>query len=271
MLERIVYGAPFFILIAARCFSLMMTLPLFSMRTVPRIAKLALTGYLSYLLLPQVNMSSYLPYIGSDGAFSLSFFLLLAGEVLIGIITGFYVNIIFTAFSTAGQFFAFQMGFSASEVYDALSQVENPLMGQFFNLIAMLLFLQNRGAQLLFSSGLVSSFSTMNALNIVTAAGRGEIVVFMLSGLTKLFADAFIIALPIMGVLLLISVTMGILGKAAPQMNLLSEGFPLMILLSFFIITNLMNVLCDFFINSINSGFFNLQNLMTFFRSEGGQ
>ncbi|WP_149554229.1 flagellar biosynthetic protein FliR [Treponema pectinovorum] len=271
MLEKIVYAAPFFILVAARCFSLILTMPLFSMRTVSRIAKLALTGYLAYLLLPQVDMSSYRTYIGNDGAFSLNFILLVAGEVLIGITTGFYVSIIFAAFSTAGQFFAFQMGFSASEVYDALSQVENPLMGQFFNLIAMLLFLQNHGAQLLFSRGLISSFSTMNALNIVTAAGRNEIVSFMLSGLTKLFADAFVIALPVMGVLLLVSITTGILGKAAPQMNLLSEGFPIMILLSFFIITNLMNVLSDFFMNAFNSGFYNLQNLMAFFRGSGGQ
>ncbi len=269
MLEQIVLKSPFFLLVCGRCFSLLMTMPLFSMRTIPRIAKLALTFYMAYLILPHVDMNQYESYINSNLVFSLEYILLLGGEVLIGIIIGFYVNVIFTAFSTAGQFFAFQMGFSASEVYDALSQVENPLMGQFFNLIAMLLFLQNQWTQRLFGGALVSSFSTMNSLNIVIAAGQNKIISFMILSLSKLFADAFIIALPIMGTLLLISITTGILGKAAPQMNLLSEGFPIMILLAFFVITNLMGVLCNFFMNSFSSGFAILQNLFAYFRTGG--
>ena len=134
MLETLVLRAPFYLLVAGRCFALLLTLPLFSMRTIPRMAKVAIAGYMAFLIYPQVDFVSYQPYMTSDGVFNLNYLLLLAGEVLIGVITGFYVNIIFTAFSTAGQFFAFQMGFSASEVYDSLSQVENPLMGQFFNL-----------------------------------------------------------------------------------------------------------------------------------------
>lgn len=271
MLERIVLQAPLFLLVAARCFAMVMTMPLFSMRSIPRIAKIALTGYMAYMIVPNVDMSSYMPYISGDGAFSLSYIMLLAGEALIGIIIGFYVNIIFSAFSAAGQFFAFQMGFSASEVYDALSQVENPLMGQFFNLIAMLLFLQNQWAQRLFGGALVASFETMNSLKVVIAAGQNEIIRFMLSSLTSLFGNAFIIALPIMGALLLVSITTGILGKAAPQMNLLSEGFPVMILFSFFIIMSLMGVLCNYFMNAFNSGFEILQNLFAFFRESGGR
>lgn len=271
MLEQIVWQAPFFLLVAVRCFALIMTMPLFSMRTISRVAKIALTGYMAYLIFPHIDAKIYLPYIAENAAFSLGYILILVGEALIGVITGFFVSIIFSAFSTAGQFFAFQMGFSASEVYDALSQVENPLMGQFFNLIAMLIFLQGHWAQLLFGKGLAASFQTMNAMNIVMAAGRQEIITFLLSSLTRLFACAFVIALPIMGILLLVSITTGILGKAAPQMNLLSEGFPVLILLSFFIIMSLMGSLCDYFISSFASGFSILESLFAFFRNSGGQ
>ncbi len=270
MLERIVLLAPFYLLVCARCFALIMTMPLFSMRTISRIAKIALTGYMAYLIFPHVNQEMYLPYISHDGSFSLEYILILAGEAMIGVIMGFFVSIIFNAFSTAGQFFAFQMGFSASEVYDALSQVENPLMGQFFNLIAMLIFLQSHWGQRVFGSALVSSFETLNSFSLVMAAGRNEIVKFLISSLTKLFADAFVIALPIMATLLLVSITTGILGKAAPQMNLLSEGFPVMILLSFFIIWAIMGNLCDYFINSFYQGFLSLQELFTSFRTGGG-
>ena len=266
MLDRILLNAPVFLLIAVRCFGLIMTLPLFSIRNVSRIAKVAFTGYLAYLIFPHVNFSMYSPYISGDGTFSIEYIMLLIGEGVIGIITGFYVTIIFAAFSSAGQFFAFQMGFSASEVYDALSQVENPLMGQFFNLVAMLIFLQSDWALYLFSKAILSSFDSVNALSLVLQ--RENMITFLLKGLTKLFADAFIISLPIMGTLLLISVTMGILSKAAPQMNLMSEGFPIMILVSFFIITVLFPQICEFFTHSFSSGFKTFENLMS---SLGGQ
>ncbi len=267
MLERILSFAPSYLLVYVRCFAVVMTLPLFSVRSVSKMAKLALSGYIAFIVLPNVDLSVYFPYFGSNGAFSISYIMLLIGEGLIGILMGFYVSLIFSAFSTAGQFFAFQMGFSASEVYDALSQVENPLMGQFFNLVAMLVFLQSDWAQILFGRAFISSFKSLNALSFL--ANQESVVKFLLSGLTDLFADAFIIALPIMGVLCLISVTMGILSKAAPQMNLLSEGFPVMILTSFFIIAALMPVLCDFFNRAISAGFHNLENLFASV-SQGG-
>ena len=82
------------------------------------------------------------------------------GEALIGVITGFFINMIFSTFSSAGQFFSYQMGFGASEVYDALAQIENPLLGQYLNLIAMLVFLQINSFQTLCFS--VASFGVFN-------------------------------------------------------------------------------------------------------------
>ncbi|MCQ2575499.1 MAG: flagellar biosynthetic protein FliR [Treponema sp.] len=259
MLDYIVNKAPVYLLVFARCFALLMTTPLFSMRSVPRTAKVALAGYMSFFLLGIVDFSSYMPFIAEDGSFSLIYILLILGEALIGVVIGFYITMIFSAFSTAGQFMAFQMGFSAASTYDAMAQVENPLMGQFFNFIAMFIFLQNGWIQKLFLSGLNNSFRSINVLSLITA--QEGLVNFFFKGLTKLFADAMIISLPVMGTLLLITVCTGLLSKAAPQMNLLSEGFPIMILVSFFIIYLLIEPMCEFFINSFAGGFNQLQNL----------
>ena len=83
-----------------------------------------------------------------------------------------------------------------------------------------------------------------------------------MSGLSNLFGDALLISLPLMGTLLLITVCTGILSKAAPQMNLLSEGFPIMILLTFFLLFALFPSLCDFFIRSFNTGLTELIQLI---------
>ena len=266
MLDLILIRAPVYLLIFVRCFALIMTLPLFSTRAVSRIAKVALAGYMSFFLLGTADLSAYSSFIGQDGAFSLYYIMLLVGEGFIGIIIGFYISIIFAAFSTAGQFTAFQMGFSAASTYDAMAQVENPLMGQFFNFIAMLVFMQNQWFQRLFLGGLTSSFKTLTAISI--AQCHQSLVTFMLKGLSKLFTDAMIIALPIMGTLLLITVCTGLLSKAAPQMNLLSEGFPIMILTAFLLIMLMLPSMSDFFVRSFAGGFKNLEDL---FLRMGGQ
>ena len=91
---------------------------------------------------------------------------------------------------------------------------------------------------------------------------------FFLSGLTKLFSDALVIALPVMGTLFLITICTGLLTKAAPQMNLLSEGFPVMILVAYFVIATVMPDLIDFFVRAFGGGFSVLQNL--FIQVNGG-
>ena len=257
MIDKILLQAPLYLLIFVRCFALINVLPMFSMRSASRIAKVAIAGYIAFFIFGNIDTSVYSLYIGDEGSSSMIYILLLVGEALIGILMGFFISIIFAAFSAAGQFLAFQMGLSAASSYDALSQVENPLMGQFFNLVAMLVFMQTHWFQKLFLGGLVTSFSSLNALSIATA--NDKIVQFMISGLISLFADALVIALPVMGTLFLITVCTGLLTKAAPQMNLLSEGFPVMILVAFFIISIAMPSIIDFFVRSFNKGFADLE------------
>ena len=269
MINEVVESAPIFLLVAARSAGLVFTLPLFSMRTVSRTAKIAFIGYISYLLMGFADFSAYSLYIGDDGAFSLMYLLLVLGEGLIGVIIGFYVSIIFAAFSTAAQFFAFQMGFSAASTYDQLSQVENPLLGQFFNFASVLIFLQIKWFQKIFLQGLTYTVQNLTVFGMIEH--KEKLVSFLLSGLSKLFADAFVIALPIMGTLVLITVCTGLLSKAAPQMNLLSEGFPIMILLSFGILVAIFPHLLDFFSRSFSTGITELLNLLLGFGKGGGQ
>ncbi|NLM00552.1 MAG: flagellar biosynthetic protein FliR [Treponema sp.] len=259
MLTEIVARAPIFLLVAVRCFAMILTVPLLSMRNVPRVAKVSLAGFMAFLVLPSAYTNDWQQFDFATSSASLQYVMFIIGEGLIGIITGFYISIIFAAFSSAGQFFTFQMGFGASEVYDTLSQIENPIMGQFLNLIAMLVFLFTGAFQQLFLSGVLRSFQSLNSLVLV--AQKEHFMRFLLSGLTSLFYDAMMIALPIVGTLFLVSVTMGLLSKAAPQMNLLSEGLPLSIMVAFFLLTLLLPIMCGFFSRSFDIAFSKLENL----------
>jgi flagellar biosynthetic protein FliR len=258
-------NASVFLLILARCLAMILVLPLFSSRALPRGTIMALAFFLSFLMFPAAAASGFNAAYGRLAFFNLAYLVTLLGEALIGVILGFYVSIIFGAFSTAGQFFSFQTGLGASEVYDALSQVSNPVLGQFLNLMAMLLFLRTGGFQKIFLDALLRSYQSLNAAQLVTA--NQVFYRFLLSGLSRLFFDAFMLALPVSGTLFLVSVSMGLITKAAPQMNLLSEGLPLTILVTFFVIWNLLPGMCNFFITVFDQGLGRLQQL---FISTGG-
>lgn len=266
MLNQILQNAPVYLLIFVRIMTMLITLPLLSMRSASRVAKVALAGYIAFFIYSTIDFSTFGYLFIENGVADLQYILIMIGEALIGVLIGFYISIIFAAFSSAGQFMGFQMGLSAASSYDAMSQVENPLMGQFFNLVAMLVFLQTKWFQQLFLGGLTSSFKTISAYSL--AVTNEPIVKFLLSGLTKLFSDALVIALPVMGTLFLITVCTGLLTKAAPQMNLLSEGFPIMILVAYFVIATVMPALIDFFVRSFGSVFYILQDL--FIKLSGG-
>jgi flagellar biosynthesis protein FliR len=252
--SSIIAQAPIFFLVAARVLAMIMTTPLLSMASVPRVAKVALAGFVAFIVMPQAYSPGW-----NVQPFSLDYALLVVGEALIGVMTGFFVSMVFATFSSAGQFFSYQMGFGASEVYDALAQIENPILGQYLNLIAMLVFLQVRGFQTLFFGGILRSFQSLNCFSLITA--KEEFVAFFLKGLSTLFLNAMVIALPIVGTLFLIHVAMGLLSKAAPQMNLLSEGFPITILVTFFLLMVSLPLMINLFTQILEQGFASLEAL----------
>ena len=82
-----------------------------------------------------------------------------------------------------------------------------------------------------------------------------------MAGLSKLFFDAIVISLPILGTLFLVSLSTGLISKAAPQINILSEGFPISITVAFLVICTALPFMTEAFSRVIGSGFANLQTL----------
>ena len=254
IINEILAAAPVFLLIAVRALAMIEVAPLLNSGFVPQVAKLSLAGFAAY-----ASFSSALVKDWVIAPFGLSFIFLVIGEAIIGIIIGFFIVIVFAAFSTAGQFFSLQMGFAASETFDPLSQVENPLMGQYLNIVAMLVFVTIDGFRELFLGGFWRSLQSLNVMNLI--AGREALVTMVLSGLTKLFFDAIIISLPILGTLFLVSLSTGLISKAAPQINILSEGFPISITVAFLVIFSALPFMTEAFSRIIGTGFESLRTL----------
>lgn len=248
MLNDLVVDAQLFFLLSMRVIAMISFAPLLSSAAVPRIAKIALAMLAVSLVFPGVREAGY-PIPDS----ALAFGLIAVGEALIGIIMGFMLAIVYAAFQTAGQMFSLQMGFGASQVFDPLAQIEIPLLGQFLNLVAMFVFVFTQGFQKIFLTGVYYSFQSVRAADLVLL--KDDLVTTMLRGLSDLFQNALIIALPILGTLFLVQIVMGLLGKAAPQMNLLVMGFPISIGVAFLLILVTIPFLMQSFDRLIGVGF----------------
>jgi flagellar biosynthetic protein FliR len=257
VLNEILSAAPVFILIAVRALAIIEVAPLLSSEGVPQTAKIALAGFAAFCVFPDARLIwKDIPEISTA---SLEFVLLIIGEAVIGIIIGFFMTLIFSAFSAAGQFFSLQMGFGASETFDPLAQIENPLMGQFLNIVAMLTFLVVGGFRDLFLMGFWRSLQSLSIVEL--ANGREHLAAMMAGGLARLFFDALMISMPILGTLFLTSLATGLISKAAPQINILSEGFPISILVAFTLILATLPFTIEFFSRVIESAFRTLEEL----------
>ncbi len=248
--------------IFARILPMFFIVPLLSTNALPFLVKAVFSMMIAVIVLPSVVEGGY--YIPNG---IIDFFLYLVGEILIGVLLSFLILAVFTVFQLSGQFFTVQMGLSASNVFDPLGQIQAPIMGQFFNLAASYLFIVTRGFNKLFFIGVYNSFKFISPISVMDYTS--SLSKFFIGFLGVIFKQAFIISLPIIGTLFLCSLTLGLLAKAAPQMNLLMLGFPINIGVAFLIIIVSLPYLLDFFSTVFDGAFSNIQEILNMGGSVG--
>lgn len=255
MFNQTLANADLFFLLAVRILAMLETAPLVSGDSVPQFAKIGLAFGTAIVILPFAQALGYI--VPENSVMYLGY---IVGEAAIGIITGFFLTVLYSSFITAGQFFSIQMGFGISETYDPLAQMEIPIVGQMLNLIGMFVFIQVQGFQYLFLYGVKGSFKALNVSAML--ARHADFSDYFIKGLASLFSNAFVIAVPIIGSLFMVSLAMGLMTKAAPQMNLLIEGFPISILVAFLVIALSMPYLIEVFSRLIDAGYYQLGILL---------
>jgi len=223
-----------FVVLFARMLALLSLMPAFGGAGVPFFYRMALSFIISMIATPVMNFSPEFYELVAN-----RYLYLILEQILIGFLIGISLQIVFAAFQMAGEFFSVQMGFGISEVFDPLAQISLPLMGTIKNLIALYVFFIS-SAHLMTFQAIVQSFTDHPyfALDFLNATGTHQGILQFLTILgSAMFIIGLKIAFPIMGTLMLVSTTLGLLSKAAPQMNILMLGFPLKIIVAFLVLT----------------------------------
>lgn len=179
------------------------------------------------------------------------FLMLIFKEALLGILIGYMLTFIFEAVQTASEAYSTTMGFNMMSVLDPMSEVQSPIIGQFTNLFFMLVFFMT-GTHREILAVLINTFYKYpigKIMYIPDAIVKQFIEAFNFS-----FLSAMLLALPLIGVLLLMDIVLGIMARIAPQMNVFFLGMPLKIMIGFYMLTTMVPYLYSFFKNLLESG-----------------
>ncbi len=160
-----------------------------------------------------------------------AFLFMIFGEALIGALIGFFVRLVFLMLSILSEFFTTQMGLRAAQIVNPITQTETVIIQQFISFLVLIVFLSSFTLQKIFFYGILQSFYTLSAEKIF-AMGQ-ESFLFIFAAFFTVFQRSFLIAFPIFAALFLVNIGLGLVGKVAPQMNVLILGIPIQIAVGF--------------------------------------
>ncbi|MEQ1529991.1 MAG: flagellar biosynthetic protein FliR, partial [Methylococcales bacterium] len=143
-----------FILPLIRISAMLVSVPLFSIRAVPVRVRLLLAVALTIVITP------LLPALPELEFFSYTGFIVVLQQVLIGLLTGFIVQMVFAAIVFAGQSIALSMGLGFSVMVDPQNGQQVPVIAQFYMMTSTLIFL-SMDAHLVLIKMLLDSFKSL--------------------------------------------------------------------------------------------------------------
>jgi flagellar biosynthetic protein FliR len=217
-------GSAMWVLI--RIAALVATAPVIGARTVPAKIKLGLSVLITIIILPLI------PKAPAVDPLSGSAVLITANQVLIGVAMGLALQLVFSMFVMGGQIIAYQMGLGFSQMVDPQSGTQVPVVSQFYIILLTLIFFSLDG-HLAMIKVLTDSFVSLPVgTNGLSKDGIWSLVAWG----SDMYAGAVQIALPAIASILLINFTFGVVSRSAPQFNIFSIGFPVTMIMGFFII-----------------------------------
>jgi len=213
---------PAFALVLARLAGLAVAAPIFSSASIPRLAKVHLVVAMGLALFPAVTPA--LP----SGLTLAQALVGMFGEFALGAALGLAVNLIVLATDVAGVIAGQQAGLAFGQMVDPLSGGDGSVLGQVYFILAGLVFLGIGGERELVRT-LLDSF------RVVPLTGYrpdGDTLGLLFGALAASFVLAVQLAAPAIIALLLTAVAIGFLARTVPQLNVLSIGFSVKIVVA---------------------------------------
>ena len=203
-----------------------LTAPIASETLIPARVKIVMSLSLAFLLAPLVQVPAALSIFSGTGV------LAAVQELLIGVAIGMVVKLAFDALIFAGQTISMTMGLGFATLVDPQHGANTTVLGQLFMIFGMLTYLAING-HLVLLGALAESFQT---LPIGAAHVDHNFLLSVAVWGARVFESGLLIALPAVIALVIVNLALGVVTRAAPQLNLFGIGFTITMLCGFFVL-----------------------------------
>ncbi len=213
-----------FCLYLIRVSALVLVVPVFGAKGGSRLVKVALSACVAFLLL----RANGFPAMAHAPALKL--LLPVCGEIILGLALGLGIRLALTGLTLGGHLLGQEMGLNMATLVDPITGRQSPAVAGLFETIGMLLF---------FICGLHHAVFRVLAYSFQTfPPGRVSInpiawAHWVVSGLSCYFEYGIRLVAPALAVLLMVTLSFGLLMRAVPTINVFDVGFVLRIIVAF--------------------------------------
>lgn len=210
----------YFLLIVVRISMFVYVVPFFSMNTVPRRYRVALSVMISVLLYGVLPREEVLYETVFDYA------IIVAKEMITGVLLGMGVNLCASILALTGTIADMEVGFSMVTLMDPSTRQQTTITSTLYrNMIMLILVLSGMYEYII--RALAESYELIPVYGAKFDAAR--LLDVAISFMGRYVLVGFQICLPIFAAILMLNAVLGILAKVAPQMNMFAVGLQLKI------------------------------------------
>lgn len=205
-----------FLLILTRISGLLCLAPCFPIHSLPWRGRWVIIGGLAVVL--TMAHSHHEPPLPPSLA---TFGVAVAREAAIGLVIGFAVLMLFSSLQLAGQIVTQITGLRMTEIYDPSLDSQVPVFGRLLDLVATAAFLVAGGHRHIMTA-LLDTFATYPPGQ--TTIPIGNLPEVLTNAITHSLFIAIRLAAPLIAALMFSMLTLGLLSRVLPQLNILAIG-----------------------------------------------
>jgi len=218
----ILYALPVFALVLFRISGLVMTAPVFASRTIPVRVRAAMTMMVAAVIFPLVQGQAP-ERLGLGEALIGG-----VGEMMIGATIGLSLSIFVMGAEVAGRTSGQQAGLAISRVVDPTTDEQVSTLGALYTVVVTLAFLVIGGHR----ATMGALLETYEAVPMLSFSLTDSVVLLLVEMLAAAFVLGVRIGAPIVVAVFLSGVALGFLSRTMPQLNILTVGFTLRLLVA---------------------------------------
>ncbi len=224
-----------FLLVLARVAGIFTLNPIFGRNNVPTMAKTGMTLAIAVIMTASMNYTYTEPT-------TLVFIVDILKEGIVGIVLGFYINLILTIFIYAGEIIDMQIGLGMAKIMEPSSGVSMPMFATFYYYYFIFYFFAVNG-HLSYIKLFALSYDSLpmgfKSININVAH-------LLASSFNEVMQLAVKFAFPILVTGLLVEAAMGVLMKAVPTIHIFVVNIQVKILVGLLVLTIFAQPMSDY-------------------------